>query len=50
MEYEEEILKKIEALYQKSLELKDSKNEKHKRETISDIKYMALLISRSCHW
>jgi hypothetical protein len=50
MEYEEELLKKIEALYQKSLQLKESKDEKHKREIISDIKYMALLISRSSHW
>ncbi len=49
MEYEEELLKKIEALYKKSLEVKNVTDEETKKNLLSDIKYIALLISRGIH-
>ena len=45
---EKELLKKIKALYEKSLLLETS-NEVEKKEILADIKYMALLISRGMH-
>lgn len=45
---EKELLKKIKALYEKSLLLENS-NETDKKEILADIKYMALLICRGIH-
>lgn len=47
---DEELVKKTKAIYDKALQLKHISDDNQRRELISDIKYMSLLVCRGIYW
>jgi hypothetical protein len=47
---DEELVKKTKAIYDKALQLKHISNDEQRKELLSDIKYMSLLVCRGVHW
>jgi hypothetical protein len=47
---DEELVKKTKAIYDKALQLKHISNDEQRKELLSDIKYMSLLVCRGVYW